>query len=564
MPTANPAPSLLQLDPGGISTNIGQTTAPPQTVQLGEVPNTTVATMALVQSKAIGQAEQAVATSDFTTFFYNRIFVVPSPVDFGFIAGDTSRNLFVWNAYLKASKDLTAVVAANLAGVTNDIVAPKTFLPLEGKMYTVSTGATGAPSFSGTITLTINGVDYVISVTGTRAAILLFPHNWKRPVNESLQYATTVLRKRRGSEQRASLRSKPIRTLEYEFLLHGEQATQVFQSVLFNRQHRALGLPVWADKQRLAAQLTAGSNVIPVNTVYREYDAGSLVVLATDPFTYEVGQVLSVADDAITLNGATTRTWKAGTVVVPVVRATLDPGVNYDSLTRLLYRPVLAFNVDRSYDSDRRYDNAVDVTYRGSEVFLTPSRLLSTDQARKHQHVRDGETQATDFGLSQFVSLNDHPQVSFDHPVVLTSRAQIAKLLGFTKRMKGQWKSCWVPSWQPDFTLAMDATSTDTSIKVRDWQNYTQFYALNKMRRDIIIFLRDGTQIMRRITNSTNQGDGTETLSLDAALGTDFTINDVARISFLKLCRLDANRIELPWITDDKMTINLRFAEGIS
>jgi hypothetical protein len=66
-------------------------------------------------------------------------------------------------------------------------------------------------------------------------------------------------------------------------------------------------------------------------------------------------------------------------------------------------------------------------------------------------------------------------------------------------------------------------------------------------RRDVMIRLLNGAYYFRRITNAVINSDGTETLTIDSAIGTLVPVANIDRISFLIPSRLDADAIEIGW-----------------
>ena len=65
------------------------------------------------------------------------------------------------------------------------------------------------------------------------------------------------------------------------------------------------------------------------------------------------------------------------------------------------------------------------------------------------------------------------------------------------------------------------------------------------------IQLTSGAVLYRRVMASANNGNGTETLTLDAALGVAVTPAQVAQVSFMGLCRSDSDQFEIGWWRSD-------------
>ncbi|WP_252858332.1 hypothetical protein [Pseudomonas nitroreducens] len=81
---------------------------------------------------------------------------------------------------------------------------------------------------------------------------------------------------------------------------------------------------------------------------------------------------------------------------------------------------------------------------------------------------------------------------------------------------------------------------------------YTRFGQLRAGRRDIRIELVDGTAFHRRIVNATELSASVERLQLDSQLGQDVTLDQVARICWMALCRSNSDVVEIEHITDSE------------
>jgi hypothetical protein len=81
---------------------------------------------------------------------------------------------------------------------------------------------------------------------------------------------------------------------------------------------------------------------------------------------------------------------------------------------------------------------------------------------------------------------------------------------------------------------------------------YSRFGKAQPGRRDIRLELWDGRVFLRRLTGVTELDADAERLALDAALGVSVTPAQVARISWLVLCRLDSDSIEIHHETDSE------------
>ncbi|PZR56652.1 MAG: hypothetical protein DI537_54305, partial [Stutzerimonas stutzeri] len=126
-----------------------------------------------------------------------------------------------------------------------------------------------------------------------------------------------------------------------------------------------------------------------------------------------------------------------------------------------------------------------------------------------------------------------------------------ALVRSFIYGMHGRQKVVWVPSHMDDLTLTATASAVATTLDVANI-GYTRFSNGKPGRRDIRIELWNGTVLMRRITGSIELDGQTERLAINAALGIDVQPGDVARISWMNLCRFEADAQRIEHMTDSK------------
>ncbi len=151
------------------------------------------------------------------------------------------------------------------------------------------------------------------------------------------------------------------------------------------------------------------------------------------------------------------------------------------------------------------------------------------------------------------------PVVGTELPWFVADRASAGTLRAFLDTRKGRLRSFWMPTWDQDLVLAMDAQAIDTGIKIRTI-GYTRFFWGSPARR-FLAFLRNGqTPIYRQVVSSVDNEDGTEMLGLDAAIG-DLLDAKTTLVSFLTLVRLASDDVEILWTSTDLAEAVLSTAE---
>lgn len=124
------------------------------------------------------------------------------------------------------------------------------------------------------------------------------------------------------------------------------------------------------------------------------------------------------------------------------------------------------------------------------------------------------------------------------------TRAEAKALRDFVDVRKGRAVPFWVASWDEDVKLNADhvAGLTLTVLAV----GYTaQMFAVGSARRHLAIRLPGGTTYYRKVAGSVDNGDGTETLTLEETV--PVPMPEATLVSILHFVRLDNDAVEIEW-----------------
>lgn len=367
--------------------------------------------------------------------------------------------------------------------------------------------------------------------------------NWREPVIERLEALTSVLRSPSGAEQRFGARWTPRRSFEALTTVTGRNR------MLFDNAVGAVGgnpwwLPVWPDSQSLAVPVTIGDTSIVCVTTGREFRAGGFAMLWSGEFDAEVVEVTSVAPGVLNLAAPLAASRPAGTRLFPAVQA------------RLTDMPDMKRVGSRAIENSIRFesigDNEIDglvlpfPTYLDLPVFTTrpdEGQALTHGYSRLFDEI-DGET-----GLKRRFDTADIGFTLQQFQWLTVGRVQLAALRSLFYQLDGQRELLWLPSFADDFDLVAPIDAADTAIEVVR-NGFTDYGGPRVGHEDVMIALRDGTLIFRRITGSSLTGENTETIVFDEAIGVDATIKEVRQVCFLAQSRLDADVLELTHHSD--------------
>lgn len=139
-------------------------------------------------------------------------------------------------------------------------------------------------------------------------------------------------------------------------------------------------------------------------------------------------------------------------------------------------------------------------------------------------------------------------------------RAAIAAFKAFLAARKGAAVPFWFPTWRKDLQLYADALSGATTVNIVSI-GFTKYVFPNPARRFVAIILQDGTKLYRRITDSTDPGNGLyETITIDSAPGVALPAA-TTMLCYLPLCRLAEDKVSVTWQSATAAEADLSFVE---
>lgn len=199
-------------------------------------------------------------------------------------------------------------------------------------------------------------------------------------------------------------------------------------------------------------------------------------------------------------------------------------------------------------------------TYLGFDVldFVRPNRINVMSALFAHDLAK------LDYGTGA-VLVDDKSGVSkteTEHAYLLDGRANIATLKSFVDARKGKAVPFWVPTWQRDLVPTLDISSVALNITV-EYINYTNLVYPSTPRHYITFISSSGAQVYKKVSNTFDNGDGTETLTLSNQVGQAYS-KDQVLISYLTLCRLSEDATEYTWHHRELAEVSLKFIEIVT
>lgn len=160
-------------------------------------------------------------------------------------------------------------------------------------------------------------------------------------------------------------------------------------------------------------------------------------------------------------------------------------------------------------------------------------------------------------GARSVVAQDQAPAIARTFLWTAQGRSEIVALKTWLGERQGRRVPFWVSTLRRELPLARAGASTDTSLTVEAF-GYTRFAFPQPARRHLALHLPDGSTLYRQVQGAMESGD-TEMLTLSAALGVAVPASTL--VSYLVLCRLGSDEVDLEYQTDSIAEARIPFVE---
>jgi hypothetical protein len=523
------------------------------------------------------------STESYLDLFYDNIWVIPNTIELTGQSIGYSTIITVWNSY-NAVKHLTSIPESNTTGLSFVGNNPETFNPFATSEYTLTLTSSAPPQINATYQFIFSDAeDPYLLVSGSTAEVFSFPPDWSNGIDEKLSFSTRIIPSHNGEEQNIKLRSFPRISYNYSLLLADNSnlrdaaiLNSYFHNQLLQNMGRSWVLPIWADLYSLTQNMTVGSNNVTIDTTTRDFYVGQIVLLYNKWNDYQLLTISSIASNSLTFTSTASKTWKMGqSYVLPTRTAALtedtisgnmqtswlaDKQINWDLFVQntnqsskyQTYTPTYTYRGYDVYIKNNNFDQDVAMTINSYQRLLDyGTGIFKIDPTYKLSFLR--------YGILDPTRSKGYTKEGYSFNYILKTRAEYKEFLSFVKYRAGRWLPCWIPTFGNEIQIAQGGTSSSTTITIRDI-GYSTYVKLNKAKRMILLY--DGiTYRFYRIINYQNNGNGTETLTLDMPIGINFTTTTFRDSCFMKFMRLANDEVTIHWETDGFATTSLSFIE---
>lgn len=371
--------------------------------------------------------------------------------------------------------------------------------------------------------------------------------NWKDGVTERIEWQTDVLVSETGAEQRRPIRLHPRRSFEGSFLRWEENRT-ILDTTVAGIGSAPLLLPLWHDMTATENNAAAGAVDIFGQFLVKDFNVGDVVLFRRDlRWDYEVNIIAGLDVDAghMTLQfGLQTDTPK-GTRLYPVRVAQIRDDMSGTQLTDSVAQLQLRFYCLENYSLPPSWSDMPTYTRTGLHILRLPEDWTSGNEITSSRLTFSYDNQS---GPVVMVDPGNQNYASVKKQYTINGRTNDRQFRQILFALKGRTKTFHLPLDTNDFILTRDINPADGALIVRRC-GYTQYVGgTQETKRDILIELYDGTIIPTTILSSRTVQEE-EWLFLSQSVPAT-SRNNVRRIGYMPISRLDVDGIEIKRLTD--------------
>jgi len=368
------------------------------------------------------------------------------------------------------------------------------------------------------------------------------PPDWSESVTETLEWSTDVLQgSRTGSTQRRALRGAPRRTFSWQSL-SAWQDRRLLDLMLADQGAFGWLLPIWPDGQTLSGA-GAGNIAIQCETTGYDFVGGGQALVWQSPRYAEVVGIDTVEADSILLTDSLTQSYAPGARLYPLRSAIITADAEEEALSdEIGLRKATATIIDfcawpAAMPTATIYRSWPVLEWRPNE-----SESPASSNKRLLTIVDNGTAPQTVIDLAERAFRAQAATWS------IYGREEHTAFRSMLYSLAGRANPAWVPSFTADLRITQNISAGSNTLQI-EWCGYAAYGIGRAGRQDIRIELMDGSSFCRRITKAV-AGTTTEILTLDSTIPTQITVSQIRQVSYLRLCALASDTVEVEHVAD--------------
>jgi hypothetical protein len=306
------------------------------------------------------------------------------------------------------------------------------------------------------------------------------------------------------------------------------------ENLLFGQAMDYMAAPFWHEPVWLTQAMPTGSDTAYVtSTAYSQFKAGQWALAISPSGGYNLLKVVTVGANQLTFSNLTTQLFKVRHEIIPVSQCVAESIAVSERMTHSVYdMKVLVEPIDNDLGMS---------PYQDGELVITDVNYVKNLKGTySRPHYRQDSLGG---GFLQTVLAN-HADKGSMVGFVTHNRSELWQLRTMLNRLGGKRTSFFLASFSKEIipSLGLETAGTTLTIEACGYTDFAQ-----GGRGKIRVVLTNGTVIERIVLSSVYISGAAERLTVDAAWGQTVTVDDIDRIEYLDLVRLD---------TDDVMIVH--------
>lgn len=524
----------------------------PGPIQFKDIPSASLGGAFVQEGESFEPSVCYAAEDDFDSMgdtWFEIIHVFPYRFDFGNILTTVTDEIQIYNADRFSSHTLEDFInnAGDGVSITDLPTLPYVIDSQTGLTLTLEVTTDGPPDINDTLDFDFDLYTTMIPITGSR--IVMFPFRPESPIREQLEWSTDILTKKKGAEQRISVREYPRQFFNLSFVRSEGEELSRLDFMVYDWQARIFGIPLWHEAILLTADATGGDTTITVgNTSTADFRVGGIAIVIVDETTFDALEIESVSTNSITFASPLANSYSAGAEVIPIRTAYGSPTMIGRRYPVNLAEREFTFQVE---DNNVGSSFADATPYFASGTGLIDGEVLLDDPnwiatGRTMNESMDREFIDVDGGTGKLFrdSAWETGKRIHSKGFVTSTRSGLWAIRRLLHYLRGQQVAFWLPSFFKDLTPVATLTIGSTSLTITN-VGYARFVRQRANRDLIRITATDGTVIWRRITASAELSATQEQLTVSSGWDATRTIDQIQRIDIVSNVRIDSDRVEL-------------------
>lgn len=492
--------------------------------------------------------------------YYERVWFVPTSLDFGPITATTSKQVYVWNAHLRPTTLNQITMPDDMTITLSGLTTPTTFHALGGAFFDVWVDANGQPSIDDEFTFQFLPVETVkLRTVGIRSRLWEFPPNWDNGFDVTLEYRSEIITSDSGKEQRRALRQTPRKSFSFNSLVHEDRFRRFIRHMSVWQQRSTI-VPEFSRTARLADPAYNGFSSVSVETVPDWLKQGSLICLM-DRQRALLRTVEGVSGNVVSFSSSIEGDWIAGSRLFSASSGRLATSIQATQHTNRTATVALTFNADPGVE-DWTDPAEPAVMHLGREVFLKRPNWGSSVSPEFAAVIEQ-----VDYGVGRIDNFL---------PILFNDRLHKAEYLGvdvddvreysdFFRRQNGQVGEFFMPTFTEDLVIKVPSPASTANLRI-EGSGTSDDYVNGTVYRDLIVFLDDGSYLLRHVQSiyQVDDADGNDSIiQVTEPWPIELSQYNIRQICWMPLWRLASDSMTIQYVTDEaaQFALNMKTLE---